>query len=187
MSNLLKLTHGLRSFPRVGVLALASLLCVARVPLAHADTMLLATTDLVAGTSADTFSFDAPSAGSVTAELTSVPWPVPLGALNFSATNASNVLASWSGSPSTMSTPFVDTFQVGSGTYFAHVTATAAGSLDLGLYSLMLSFKPAAVPLPASDWTLLLGALALFGLARVVSTLTPFGTFKTLGEPVELH
>jgi hypothetical protein len=142
--------------------------------------MLLATTDLVAGSAADTFSFTTPSSGTVTAQLTSLPWPVPLASLTFSATDASSVLASWSGTPSSSSAPYVETFQVGSGTYYAHVNAAATGSLDLGLYSLLLTFKPSAVPLPASDWTLLAGVLALFGLARVVSLLGPFRAFKLL-------
>ena len=43
--------------------------------------------------------------------------------------------------------------------------ATAgAGPLDLGLYSLMLTFTPSAVPLPAAGGMLLFGLLVLFGL-----------------------
>ena len=46
------------------------------------------------------------------------------------------------------------------GTYFADVMATAGGPLDLGVYSLSISFSPSAVPLPPSG-RLLLGALLL--------------------------
>ena len=183
MSTVLKNMGCAGPMGRVAMIATALAWCLAHAPLAHADTLLLATTDLVTGTAAQTFSFTAPSSGTVTAEISSIPWPAPLGSLSFSASDASNVLSSWSGTSSTMAAPETASFQVGSGTYFAHVSASAAGSLDLGLYSLMLSFKPAAVPLPASDWTLLIGALALFGLARVVSTFTPLENFK----PVELR
>jgi hypothetical protein len=169
---------------RVGLLASLASLGLLQSPHAIADTMLLASTDLVTGTSAATFSFQAPSAGTVTAEISSLAWPVPLSALSFSADNASTVLAHWSGDASTMTTPYVDSFQVGSGTYFAHVNATAGGSLNLGLYSLLLTFAPSAVPLSASSWMLVIGMLVLFGLMR---TLRAFGPFET-GEgaqPVE--
>jgi hypothetical protein len=63
-----------------------------------------------------------------------------------------------------MSTPYVETFQVGAGTYFAHVVATAGGDLNLGLYSLMLTFTPSAVPLPTAAGLLLIGLLVLFAL-----------------------
>jgi hypothetical protein len=164
----------------IGFLAVVVLTGLSQSPHARADSMLLATTDMVAGSAADTFSFNAPSSGTVTAQLTSVPWPVPLSSLSFSATDASNVLASWSGTPSASSAPYVDTFQVGSGTYYAHVNAAATGSLDLGLYSLLLTFKPSAVPLPASDWTLLGGVFVLFGLVRAISLFAPFSAFKLL-------
>lgn len=114
----------------------------------------------------------------MTAQLTGLDWPVPLSSLSFSATTATETLDSWSSSnPSPhaldasgtgLSTPFVDTFQVGAGTYFAHVMATAGGSLDLGLYSLMLTFTPSAVPLPAAVSMLLLGLLVLFALKRTL-------------------
>ena len=147
----------------VAMLALMSLACLMDSPRAHADTMLLATTDLVSGSSAATFSFNAPSSGMVTAEITSVPWPVPLSELSFAATTASNTLASWSGDAPT--TPQTESFQVGAGTYYAHVTAQATGSLDVGLYSLLVSFTPSAsVPLPAAGGLLAIGILVMFGL-----------------------
>jgi hypothetical protein len=92
-----------------------------------------------------------------------------LSALSFSATSADKVLAYWNGGGSVDSE--VTTFDVaGAGTYFAHIMATAGGVLDLGLYSLMMTFTPSAppVPLPASDWMLLTGMFVLAGLARVV-------------------
>ena len=67
-----------------------------------------------------------------------------------------------------MPAPQIETFQVGAGTYFAHVMATAAGQLNLGLYSLVLSFTPSAVPLPAGAGMLLIGLLVLFALRRTM-------------------
>ena len=49
--------------------------------------------------------------------------------------------------------------------------ATATGSLDLGLYSMLLTFTPSSsptVPLPASGWMLLTGMFVLAGLARAM-------------------
>src|SRR5690242_5736970 len=147
-TTLMKLTPSLRLLSRLSLAVALVALTLVRSPVAHADSLLLASTDMVSGTSAATFSFNAPGAGTVTARLTSLPWPVPLSALSFSATTATDTLASWSGAGS--SAPYVETFKVGSGTYFAHVGATAAGDLNLGLYSLMLTFSPSAVPLPGA-------------------------------------
>lgn len=168
-----KTMKGLQGVARLGLFAVALVtLSLWRAPLAQADTMLLASTNLVTGTSAATFSFDAPSAGTVTARIANVEWPVALSALSFSATTATDTLASWStSSPDT--TPQVETFQVGSGTYFAHVTATAGGDLNLGLYSLLLTFTPSEVPLPAAAGMLLIGLLVLFALRRTIRNVEP--------------
>jgi hypothetical protein len=153
----------------VGWLSTLGLVCLVSSPLTRADTMLLATTDLVSGSSAATFSFNAPGNGTVSAQIASVPWPVPLSQLSFDASTATNTLASWSGPATT--TPQVESFQVGAGTYYAHVAATAAGSLDIGLYSLLLTFTPSAVPLPAAGGLLAIGCLVLFGLLRTMRAL----------------
>ena len=145
-------------------------------PLAHADSLLLASTNLVAGSSSATYSFDAPSAGTVTARISSLPWPVPLSSLSFTATSATSTLASWqmggagagggmfSAAATDTSAPQVETFQVGAGTYFAHIMATAGGDLNLGLYSLMLTFTPSAVPLPSAAGLLLIGIFVVLAL-----------------------
>jgi hypothetical protein len=168
MKKLIKMIGGSGPAARFGLLVVVLVtLCLGRSPLAHADTMLLATTTMVSGTSASSFSFNTPSDGIVTAQISSLPWPVPLSALSFSATTASDTLSSWSSSAPS-STPYIETFQVGAGTYFAHVMATAGGTLDLGLYSLMLTFTPSAVPLPAAAGMLLIGLLVLFALRRTM-------------------
>jgi hypothetical protein len=134
-------------------------------PKAQADQLLKASTTLVYGSSADTFSFSTPGAGTVTAEVSSLPWPVPLSALSFVATTSSETLSSWS-TTSPMASPQIETFDVaGAGTYFAHVMATAGGTLDMGLYSVMLTFSSsAAVPLPAAIELFLLGVFVLLAL-----------------------
>ena len=157
---------------------LVMLTTLAHSPLAHADMLLLASTDLVHGTSAATFSFDAPSSGMVTAQITSLPWPVPLSSLSFSASTAASTLSAWDSSSG--SSAGTQTFQVGAGTYFAHVMATAGGPLDLGLYSLMLTFTPSAVPLPTAAGMLLIGLLVLFGLRRTIGDLAPLASSKAL-------
>jgi hypothetical protein len=174
MKTLMRILSGSRPTARFGLAAVVLVtLCFGRSPLAHAETMLLATTTMVSGTSASTFSFNTPGAGTVTAHISSLPWPVPLSALSFSATTATDTLSSWSTS-APPSTPYVESFQVGAGTYFAHVMATAAGDLNLGLYSMMLTFTPSAVPLPAAAGMLLIGLLVVFALRRTMRELTPF-------------
>jgi hypothetical protein len=172
MDDLMALVRFLvsRAAPLAAVLVLLTI--VGQSPAAHADSMLLASTNMVTGSSAATFSFNAPSSGTVTAEISSMPWPVPLSALSFSATTATNTLSSWS-TTDAMAAPQFEKFQVGAGTYFAHVMATAGGSLDLGLYSLMLTFSPSAVPLPAAGGMLLIGLLVLFALRRTISPTGP--------------
>ena len=156
-----------RTSLKLALLAPLALTALTAAPHARADTILLAQTTLVSGTVSTVDSFTAPSAGAVTVTLQSLNWPTALSALSFSATSATQVLASWNGTGLSRD---VATFDVGAGTYFTHVMATAGGVFNLGLYSMMLTFTPntSPVPLPASGWMLLTGLFALAGLARVV-------------------
>jgi hypothetical protein len=159
---------------KFGRLAPLALLGLVLAPHARADTMLLSDTTMVTGSESAVFSFSAPTAGTVTATLQNQSWPTPLSALSFAATSASSVISAWSA-------PVIqaESFQVGAGTYFAHVNATASGPLDLGLFSLNLSFVPAGtVPLPSSDWMLLGATLGLFGLIRASSAFASFERFR---------
>jgi hypothetical protein len=125
---------------------------------AAADMVLVSDTTLVSGNQSYVFTFNAPGPGTVTANLSNLAWPQQLGALSFDATTSNQVLSAWN-DPGNQSA----SFQVANGTtYFAHITAAAQGPLDLGLYSLSLTFTPngSPVPLPASGW-LLLGALLM--------------------------
>jgi hypothetical protein len=149
----------------------ASSICLA--PHARAESILLAQTTLVNGTVSTVDSFTVPTAGKVTVNLQGLAWPTTLSALSFSATSADHVFASWSGSGLDSGSA---TFDVAAGTYFAHIVATAGGALDLGLYSLFMTFTPSAVPLPSSGWLLLTGMLALAGLVRVIRPSELMGT-----------
>jgi hypothetical protein len=162
---------------RGALLASVGVLGLSQAPHALADTMLLSDTTLVKGTSSATFSFAAPSAGTVTATVSNLPWPSSLQTLDFQATTASDTLSSWSALGANQT--HAESFAVGQGTYFAHIMAVAQGDLDLGLYSLNLTFSPNVVPLPTSNWMLLTGILVLFGLTRVMGM---FGRFEAPRE-----
>jgi hypothetical protein len=81
-------------------------------------------------------------------------------------------LANWS-QPNVNAAVDTQSFDVGAGTYFAHIagTASSASGLNLGLYSLLVTFQP--VPLPASEWMLLIGILVVLGLTRVLGAYNP--------------
>jgi hypothetical protein len=167
MNTVKKLQRSLHA----GALAPLALVCLAAAPHAHADSLLLAQTNVISGTESTLETFTAPTAGTVTVSLQGITWPNSgMSALSFSVTSSSAVLASWNGTGITGDTA---TFDVGAGDYFAHITGTATSEgLGLGLYSLMMTFAP-AVPLPASGWMLLMGLFALAGLARIVRTAGP--------------
>lgn len=162
-----------RQRSRVRMSGLAALLLWGMVTSgARAATVLLSDTTLITGSESAVFSFDAPGPGTVSVQLTNLDWPQALSSLSLAATSANQVL--WS-SPSSQAAlvgtqdPF---FQVAKGgTYFADVMATAGGALDLGVYSLSITFTPAGapVPLPASGGLLLVGILVLIGLRRATS------------------
>jgi uncharacterized membrane protein len=85
-------------------------------------------------------------------------------------------LSSWSGSGINSD---VATFNVQPGTYYAHIMATAGGTLNLGLYSMLMTFSATpTVPLPSSGWMLLTGLFVLAGLVRVFRPLDFVGTAR---------
>jgi hypothetical protein len=123
----------------------------------RADMILLSQTTLVAGTESTVASFTIPGPGSLTVTLSNIAWPQSLESLSFMLSSSDQVMAAWSTENSTS-----ESYNVTPGTYFAHVTGSAAGSLDLGLYSITITFQPAGVvPLPASGTLLLCGLLAM--------------------------
>jgi hypothetical protein len=168
MRNSIGMMSGLGLLARAGLLAVLVTLGVGHSAPAKADTLLKSAATLVYGSAADTYSVVAPTSGTVTAYITTVPWPSPMSSLSFSATTATDTLSSWSATPDTMAGTHMETFQVGAGTFFAHIMATATGSFDLGLYGVMFTFSPSAVPLPATAGLLLIGFLVLFALRRTM-------------------
>jgi len=142
--------------------AFAGLLLCSIAP-CHADMVLLSDTTLVSGSGSADFTFNAPGPGTVSVALTNIAWPQTLSNLSFLASTPSTVLSSWSTSASQTGSFGVNS----SGTYFADVQATAGGPMNLGVYSLELTFSPQTpVPLPASSWLLLAGILTIVGWLR---------------------
>lgn len=142
------------------VAAVAGLLALSAAGAASADTML-SETNLVSGTESMTAAFTVTGPGTLTVELANIAWPQTLTSLNFLASTATQVIGSFGTGASA-----VETFTLtAGGTYYAHVTGTAGGVLDLGLYSLTVNFQPqgSTVPLPPSEW-LLASGLLLCGL-----------------------
>ena len=166
----MKTSKAKRPLPKLALLAPLALTGVAVAPHAWAENILLAQTTLVAGTESTVDSFTTTTTGTVSVDLQALNWPAPLSALSFSATTGSSLLSSWLWNGQGASSD-VMTFTVGPGTYYTHIMASADAnnpkSMDLGLYSMLVTFTP-SVPLPASGWLLLTGMLALAGLARVV-------------------
>jgi hypothetical protein len=135
--------------------AVAVLACLLHSPCSLADTVLINETTLVSGTNSSVEAFTVPTAGTITVQLSNIAWPQALDSLSFVASSASNVLSAWQGAGT-------ESFNVAAGTYYAHVTGTAGGLLDLGLYSLTVSFRSAVAPVPLpSSQALLLWALVM--------------------------
>jgi hypothetical protein len=126
----MKTTTTKRTSLKLALVAPLALTALAAAPHARADSILLAQTTLVSGSVSTDDSFTVAKSGTVTVSLQTLNWPVALSALSFSANSATRLLASWDGSGLASD---VATFNVGAGTYFTHVMATATGSLDLGL------------------------------------------------------
>jgi hypothetical protein len=138
---------------------------------ARAEEVLDQGVTLVSGSSSQTVALTVPSAGTLSLTLANLPLlptagqPDSLSALSFMISTSTQALqSSWT----PVTTSLTDSLKVGPGTYFAHINGTAGGTLDLGIYSLYVTFNPSVVPLPASGWMLLTGVFVLIGLSRVV-------------------
>jgi len=129
---------------------------------ARAEMLMLSQTTLVSGTESSVDSFTIASDGTLTLQLSDISWPQALTSLNFMLSSADQVMGAWSAQQNSI----VESIQLTPGTYYGHITGTAGGDLDLGVYSVTVGFQPAGVvPLPASGRLLLVALLALLGLA----------------------
>jgi hypothetical protein len=169
-------TKTMRLSLKGGLLVPMALTGLAVAPHAWADTVTELVTPqstMVSNSETTTENFSVSQAGTVTVTLSGLDWGSTLSSLSFTASSATQVLASWYGTGVTSDTA---TFNVEPGSYFTNIMATAVpGGLDLGLYSLKMTFTP-AVPLPSSGWLLLTGMFVVAGLARAVRPLELMGT-----------
>ena len=127
-------------------------------PRAQAEVVLLEQSGLISGSQSFVFDVMAPSAGTVSVKLANLAWPERLASVSFAFTTATSVLQRLPEASSL-------SFGISSpGAYYAHVAGVAQGALDIGLYSLRITFEAGAVPpvpLPAALWLLLSGLGAL--------------------------
>jgi hypothetical protein len=145
-----------------GVLALAGAIAA---PLAHADSLVLAESGHISGQQMASYSFNAPSAGTLSVSLSNLAWPERLSSLSFALGTAGNgKLTSLDGAGQL-------SFDISNaGTYYALVSGTAQGRWNLGMYSLSISFAqlggPTPVPLPGALVLLLSALTGVVGVTR---------------------
>ncbi|HEV2700083.1 MAG TPA: hypothetical protein VGV09_00510, partial [Steroidobacteraceae bacterium] len=126
---------------------------------AHA-TQIFTDSHLIEGTSVVSsvgYTFNVSGPGVLTVNLDDLVWPTGLSDLTFTATTSSNVIGQLTGAGQA-------SFNLlAGGTIYAYVTGEATNAKSgpaygVGLYTLMVGFTPAPVPLPATV-ELLLAAL----------------------------
>jgi hypothetical protein len=151
-----------RTIARIGLCVTLAVAGFFGMPQARADMLLLSQTTLVEGTESTLATLTVPSPGALNVTLSNIAWPLSLDSLSFMLSSSDQVISAWSTTTSNF-----QSYNVTPGTYFVHVTGSAAGTLDLGVYSITATFQPAGVvPLPASGVLLLCGVLLIAALAR---------------------
>jgi len=122
---------------------------------------LLAVSAQVAGANSEVYNFDAPAAGTLNVQLTDLGWPSRLSSLS------STIYSSTTGLGSLSAAGDLSIQLTGPLDLSAFVSAQAQGALDMGLYSLDVTFTPTASPVPLPSAGLLLtggmGLLATLG------------------------
>jgi len=174
---------GLRLSRPAGAAAAAAaalaLVCVASPQRARADTItdssLLQQTSLVFSRQTNLYSFDAPGAGTLSITLKDWNFPTPLEQLTASILSQDQVLG-----PSFDSSKDSDwSFEVPirTGGLFDAFVAAQAGTLvpgvQIGAYSMSITFAPAATPVPLPPAVdLLLGGIGLLGAVTLLERLS---------------
>jgi hypothetical protein len=141
--------------------AAALALIASSVPLAaaHADSVLFDSSTVIQGQQSYMQSFDITTPGTLTVTLTNIPWLDTVSNLTGFVTTSSGVLGTTLGAGS-------ESFDVGSGTIYAHWFGDATGTFNAGVVGVKIMFQPTAVGLPASALLLLSGLGVLFGWQR---------------------
>jgi hypothetical protein len=142
---------------RVAMMLALTILGLARVQSASAAQTLYDGSGFLTGQQSFVQAFSVSGPGTLTVTLTNVAWPQELASLNL-------VMGTSSGLLGPEMSAGTETFNIGAGgTIFAQWFGQAQGPLDVGVYSMKISFQSAdvtAVPLPGS-LILLLSGLAL--------------------------
>jgi hypothetical protein len=116
---------------------------------AGASTVLSTTTE-VFGSATAVYSFDAPSAGTLNVQLTDLGWPTRLASLTATIYSPLSSLGSLSAAGD------LTVLLSGPSDLSAFISAQAQGALNLGLYSLDITFSPSTSPVPLPSPGLLL-------------------------------
>jgi len=119
---------------------------------------VLSTTTEVFGSGTAVYSFDAPSAGTLNVQLTDVGWPTRLSSLTATIYSPTDSLGSLSAAGD------LTLLVSGPSDLSAFISAHAQGALNLGLYSVDITFSPNASPVPLPSTGLLLtGGIGILG------------------------
>lgn len=147
---------------RVGLALVA--ICFALAPRAHADNIpaaMIQSTTMVTGNASTVYTLNTNGPGKLTVRLENISWPERLASLDCSIYSNDGLVTALQGTTewSLMTT--------GPASFYANVLAGAGGRLNMGLFSIRMTFESAAslVPLPAAGW-LLASVLGFFGLRR---------------------